>query len=65
RRIYKVYQTTGDPSSETGWELIALTGKVRLVVDGLDRFKTYSFRVVAEGVAGESIPSEAASATAA
>lgn len=65
RRIYKVYQTEGDPSLETGWELIAQTGKVRLVVDGLDRFKTYSFRVVAEGVAGLSIPSDAATATAA
>lgn len=65
RRIYKVYQTAGDPSTEKDWELIALTGKVRLVVDGLERFKTYSFRVVAQGVAGESIPSEAASATAA
>ncbi len=65
RRIYKVYRTEGDPSLETGWELIAETGKVRLVVDGLERFKTYSFRVVAEGVAGVSIPSDAASATAA
>lgn len=65
RRVYKVYQTEGDPSLETGWELIASTGKVRLVVDGLDRFKTYSYRVVAEGVAGLSIPSDAATATAA
>ncbi|MBK9764651.1 MAG: fibronectin type III domain-containing protein [Flavobacteriales bacterium] len=65
RRVYKVYQTEGDPSLETGWELIAETGKVRVVVDGLDRFKTYSFRVVAEGVAGVSVPSDAASATAA
>ena len=65
RRIYKVYQTEGDPSLETGWELIAQTGKVRLVVNGLERFKTYSFRVVAEGVAGLSIPSDAATATAA
>lgn len=64
-RLYKVYQTEGDPSLETGWELIAETGKVRLVVDGLDRFKTYSFRVVAEGVGGLSVPSDAASATAA
>ncbi|MBK9762994.1 MAG: fibronectin type III domain-containing protein [Flavobacteriales bacterium] len=65
RRVYKVYQTEGVPSLETGWELIAETGKVRVVVDGLDRFKTYSFRVVAEGVAGVSVPSDAASARAA
>jgi len=65
RRIYKLFQTDGDPSLETGWELIAETGKVRVVVDGLDRFKTYSFRVVAVGTAGVSIPSDAASATAA
>ncbi len=65
RRSYKLFQTEGDPSLETGWTLIAETGKVRVVVNGLDRFKTYSFRVIAVGVAGESIPSDAASATAA
>jgi len=65
RRVYKLFKTEGDPSKEEGWELIAQTGKVRYVVDGLERFKTYSFRVIAEGVAGNSIPSDAASATAA
>ncbi len=64
-RLYKVYQTEGDPTLETGWSLIAETGKVRLIVNDLTRFKTYSFRVVAIGAAGVSIPSEAASATAA
>lgn len=64
-RLYKVYMTTGDPTLETGWELIAETGKVSLLVNGLTRFKTYSFRVVAVGAAGMSIPSDAASATAA
>lgn len=65
RRIYKLYQTEGDPSLETGWELIAETGKNRMLVKGLERFKTYSFRVVAVGAAGESTASDAASATAA
>ncbi len=65
RRIYKLYQTEGDPSLETGWELIAETGKNRMLVKGLERFKTYSFRVVAVGAAGESPASDAASATAA
>ena len=64
-RLYKLYQTAGDPTLETGWELIAETGKVRYIVDGLTRFETYSWRVVAVGVAGISMPSEAASATAA
>jgi hypothetical protein len=64
-RIYKVYQTEGDPSLETGWELIAETGKNRLLVKGLERFKTYSFRVVALGAAGLSPASDAATATAA
>ena len=64
-RLYKIYMTIGDPTLETGWELIAETGKVRHIVNGLDRFKTYSFRVVAVGAAGMSIPSDAASATAA
>ncbi len=64
-RVYKIYRTLGDPSLETGWEQIGQTGKVRFVVSGLARFTTYSFRVIAEGVAGASIPSEAASATAA
>ena len=64
-RLYKVYRTEGDPSLETGWELIAETGKNRLLVKGLERFKTYSFRVVAIGAAGVSPASDAASATAA
>jgi len=64
-RIYKVYRTEGDPSLETGWELIAETGKNRLLVQGLERFKTYSFRVVALGAAGLSPASDAATATAA
>ena len=65
RRLYKLYQTEGDPSLETGWELIAETGKNRMLVKGLERFKTYSFRVVAVGAAGLSTASDAASATAA
>jgi hypothetical protein len=64
-RLYKLYQTDGDPTQEAGWVLIAETGKVRHIVDGLARFKTYSFRVVAVGSVGISIPSDAASATAA
>lgn len=65
RLLYKVYQTTGDPTLEEGWELIAETGKNRLLVDGLDRFRTYSYRIVAMGTAGASPASDHASATAA
>jgi hypothetical protein len=65
RFSYKVFRTMGDPTMETGWELIAVTGKTRLLVDGLERFQTYSFRIVAVGAAGASPASDAASATAA
>ncbi|MBK9074885.1 MAG: fibronectin type III domain-containing protein [Flavobacteriales bacterium] len=64
-RLYRVEQTEGDPTLETGWEVIAETGKNRLVVNDLESFKTYSFRVVAIGTIGNSIPSDAASAIAA
>lgn len=64
-RLYKLFMTKGDPTLETGWELLTETGKVRFVVDKLERFTTYSFRVVAVGAAGMSVPSDAASATAA
>ena len=64
-RFYKLYRTEGDPTLEAGWELIAETGKTRFVDNELERFKTYSYRVVAIGTAGMSIPSDAASATAA
>ncbi|MBK7383099.1 MAG: fibronectin type III domain-containing protein [Flavobacteriales bacterium] len=64
-RFYKLFRTEGDPSLETGWVLVAETGKNRFVDNGLERFKTYSYRVVAIGTIGNSIPSDAASATAA
>lgn len=62
RLLYMVYQIKGDPTVEDGWVLIGETGKNRMVVDGLDRFQTYSFRVVAIGAAGASQASDAASA---
>lgn len=64
-RLYKLFMTKGDPTLETGWELLTETGKVRFVVDKLERFTTYSFRVVAVGAASMSVPSDAGSATAA
>lgn len=65
-RLYRVFQTEGDPSKDdTVWEVIAETGKNRLLVDALESFKTYSYRIVAVGSLGNSIPSDAASAIAA
>lgn len=64
-RLYKAYRTEGDPTLETGWELIAETGKNRLVDEVVERFKTYSYRIVAVGTVGNSVASDAASATAA
>lgn len=65
RRLYKLYCTEGDPSLESGWKLLAETGKNRYTAEGLERFKTYSFRVAAIGPVGASPVSDAASATAA
>ncbi|MFZ1688017.1 MAG: fibronectin type III domain-containing protein [Flavobacteriales bacterium] len=65
RRMYNVYQTVGDPTLETGWELIAVTGKTRHMATELDSFQTYSYRIIAVGTYAKSIPSDAASAIAA
>lgn len=64
-RLYKLYRTEGDNTLETGWELVAETGKVRYMDNGLERFKTYSYKVVAVGAAGNSQASDVTVATAA
>jgi len=64
-RLYNVYQTEGDPTLETGWELVAVIGRNRLVVSDLESFRTYSYRIIAVGGHANSIPSDAASAIAA
>lgn len=65
RSIYELWMTDGDPNLETGWKLLALTPKVRHVVDGLASNKVFSFRVVAIGSAGASPVSDVATAKAA
>lgn len=65
RRIYKVYITEGDPTDASEWQLLTETGANYVHVTGLQRFKTYSFRIAAWGPAGLGPVSQAAIATAA
>lgn len=65
RLSYKLYICKGDPLLEANWELNTVTGKNRVVVDGLESDATYFFRVVAVGAAGLSPVSDVATAKAA
>lgn len=65
RIMYRTWICTGDPLVESNWEVHSLTGKVRVVVDGLESGKNYFFRVEALGVAGPSPMSDVSSAKAA
>ncbi len=65
RLSYKLYICKGDPLVEANWELYTVTGKTRVVVDGLESNATYCFRVMALGAAGLSPVSDFASAKAA
>ncbi len=65
RLSYKLYICKGDPLVEANWELYTVTGKTRVVVDGLESNATYCFRVMALGAAGASPVSDYATAKAA
>ncbi len=64
RQSYQVYRTT-EPKVESSWELVATTGKTRIIVDNLVSDNVYFFRVVALGAAGFSPVSDVANAKAA
>jgi hypothetical protein len=65
RLSYQLFICSGDPKVEANWELNTITGKTRVVVDGLESNATYFFRVVALGAAGLSPVSDVATAKAA
>ena len=57
-RMYQVYMTAGDPSLETGWELVGVSSRTKHTVGELDPGKFYNFRVTALGRVGEGPASE-------
>lgn len=65
RIAYRVEWCLGDPLLADNWQLYTVTGKNRVIVDGLESGKTYFFRVEALGAAGLSPASDIASAKAA
>lgn len=65
RLAYRISICAGEPSVESNWEVYGLTGKVQMVIEGLESGKTYYFRVEALGVAGFSPVSDVAWAKAA
>ncbi len=65
RLAYRTYICEGDPLDEKNWRVLSVTGKVRVVVDGLESGKNYFFRVETLGAAGASPMSDMTSAKAA
>ena len=65
RTAYQVYICEGDPLDQKNWSLHTVTGKNRLLFDGLESGKVYFFRVVTLGAAGVSAVSDMTSAKAA
>lgn len=52
RLSYQVSMCTGDPNVEANWNIVATTGKNRIVFNDLESNVVYYFRVVALGAAG-------------
>ncbi|MBK7943926.1 MAG: fibronectin type III domain-containing protein [Flavobacteriales bacterium] len=65
RLSYKTYICMGDPKVEANWQLHSVTGKTRVIIDGLQSDQVYYFRVAALGAAGLSPMSDVSSAKAA
>jgi hypothetical protein len=65
RQNYQIYICAGDPSVAENWTIQAITGKNRVVVEGLETDHRYYFRVEALGAAGASPLSNSATAKAA
>ncbi len=58
-RMYRLEQASGDPAlGAVTWSGVALTGRQRVVIGGLDPFKAYFFRVIAIGITHEGLPSD-------
>jgi hypothetical protein len=57
--IYKVYQSTVDPTTGNAeWKFILETTRTRTIITGLESFKPYWFCVSAVGVNGEGLKSD-------
>ena len=65
RLLYRVFMTSGDPNDEATWEELLMTSKNYHTVQGLESFKSYYFRLLAIGTAGEGKMSDSATAKAA
>lgn len=65
RLAYRTEICEGDPLVADNWKFYTVSGKTRVIVDGLESGKTYFFRVQALGAAGLSPVSDIASAKAA
>ncbi len=58
RRIYHISICHQLPTNEGAeWQLVGVTGKVTHLVQGLEPYKAYWFRVTAVGALGEGLPS--------
>lgn len=61
RHTYNIYITDQDPAlPDAQWTLTGITGKVAHLVQGLEPYKAYWFRVSAVGALGEGIKSDPA-----
>lgn len=64
-RMFNVYMTTGEVTSDSIWTCVAQTSRIRYIANGLRRDAYFSFRVTAVGAAGEGLPSAISTAKAA
>lgn len=65
RYIYSVWYTKSDPAIAEDWQLLTTTTRNHCLAEGLDSDHTYTFRVTATGVLGESPMSDITTAKAA
>jgi len=58
-RLFRVERASDDPAlGAVTWTTVALTGRQRIVIAGLEPFKAYFFRVIAVGITHEGLPSD-------
>lgn len=58
-RLFRVEQAQGDPAAgETKWNSLGLVGRQSFVVEGLDSYQAYWFRITALGIQSEGLPSD-------
>jgi len=55
-----VFMTSGDPQDEATWQELLMTSKNFHTVQGLESHKSYYFRLLAIGTAGEGMQSDPA-----